>query len=484
MVGLGPRRAVRRRTGARSGGRRPTASGGVCPGRVPLALACGLAGLAYGAILDFSTWVTFTGEHTLGQYLAISGTALPFNLAHAIGNVVFFLAFGPGADRCGAACRTRFAVVWQRAPGAALPAVLLALVIGAAALAPAGTARAAEDPAAARALSYLEGAATPTAAGARRPARPLTGFTPHGRRTRWRRRACAPTRTRRRRARCSCPAGALAQHRRRRAHDPRPARLRRQPTRRGRSRPRRRAARPPSQGRHVRRLRQLLVLRDPGAEGRGRAARHRARPPAGSRSRPTATAASTSSARRPASNADDSGGAIQALIAAGRRSDQHRAQRADRATCAAPSTATAATRSAPGAPTNAQSTAFASSALVAAEDRSRERHAATAATRSTTSAPCSERTAASATRARAARPPSGSPRRRCCLRPARSLRRTPRSVPPAHSAGGPSAGVPRSEADGGQDPLAPGSRRAAAPPPRRATLRCRAGAVVRRPAAT
>ncbi len=140
------------------GGRRPTASGGVCPGRVPLALACGLAGLAYGAILDFSTWVTFTGEHTLGQYLAISGTALPFNLAHAIGNVVFFLAFGPGLIAAVQRCRTRFAVVWQRAPGAALPAVLLALVIGAAALAPAGTARAAEDPAAARALSYLEGA--------------------------------------------------------------------------------------------------------------------------------------------------------------------------------------------------------------------------------------------------------------------------------------------------------------------------------------
>ena len=68
-------------------------------GRVPLALACGAAGLAYGAILDFSTWVTFTGEHTLSQYLAISGAALPFNLAHAIGNVVFCLAFGPAVVR-------------------------------------------------------------------------------------------------------------------------------------------------------------------------------------------------------------------------------------------------------------------------------------------------------------------------------------------------------------------------------------------------
>ena len=40
-------------------------------------LACGLAGLAYGAVLNFSTWATYTGDHSLGAYLAIAGTALP-----------------------------------------------------------------------------------------------------------------------------------------------------------------------------------------------------------------------------------------------------------------------------------------------------------------------------------------------------------------------------------------------------------------------
>ena len=85
-------------------------------GRVPLALACGAAGLAYGAILDFSTWVTFTGEHTLGQYVAISGAALPFNIAHAVGNVVFCLAFGPALVRALLRFRARFEVRWQAAP--------------------------------------------------------------------------------------------------------------------------------------------------------------------------------------------------------------------------------------------------------------------------------------------------------------------------------------------------------------------------------
>ena len=55
-------------------------------GRVPLAAACGAAGLVYGAILDYSTWVTFSGVHTLGSYLAFSATSLSFNLAHAIGH--------------------------------------------------------------------------------------------------------------------------------------------------------------------------------------------------------------------------------------------------------------------------------------------------------------------------------------------------------------------------------------------------------------
>jgi len=49
--------------------------------RVALALFCGAMGLLFGAIMDFSTLATFSGEHTLEQYIAISATALPFNIA-------------------------------------------------------------------------------------------------------------------------------------------------------------------------------------------------------------------------------------------------------------------------------------------------------------------------------------------------------------------------------------------------------------------
>jgi energy-coupling factor transport system substrate-specific component len=118
-------------------------------GRVPMAVACGLAGLGFGAVMDLSTWVTYTGEHTLGQYLAIAATSLPFNVAHAVGNVVFFLAFGPGLVRAVERCRARFAIVWRPLGAAAVVLAALAVAAGTPALA-----RAADTPAA-RALAYL-----------------------------------------------------------------------------------------------------------------------------------------------------------------------------------------------------------------------------------------------------------------------------------------------------------------------------------------
>ena len=82
-------------------------------GRVPLAVACGLAGLLFGAIMDFSTWVTFSGTHTLGGYLAFSVTSAWFNVAHAAGNVVFCLAFGPVLVRALLRFRERFTIRWE-----------------------------------------------------------------------------------------------------------------------------------------------------------------------------------------------------------------------------------------------------------------------------------------------------------------------------------------------------------------------------------
>ena len=81
-------------------------------GRVGLALFCGALGLLFGAIMDLSTFTTFSGEHTLDQYLAISGTSLPFNVAHAVGNVAFCLAFGPALVRALERFRARLHITW------------------------------------------------------------------------------------------------------------------------------------------------------------------------------------------------------------------------------------------------------------------------------------------------------------------------------------------------------------------------------------
>jgi len=126
--------------------------------RVPLALACGGAGLAFGAIMDASVWVTYGGQPTAGQYLAISATSLPFNLAHAIGNVVFCLAFGPALVRALLRFRARMEVRWIDAPAAGVPAAplaaaALALVLAAPLLAPQRAAAAAAG--AAPAARYL-----------------------------------------------------------------------------------------------------------------------------------------------------------------------------------------------------------------------------------------------------------------------------------------------------------------------------------------
>jgi energy-coupling factor transport system substrate-specific component len=124
-------------------------------GRWPLAAACALAGLAYGAFLDLHLWVLYAGRHTWAEYLVLGGRGLPFNVAHAGGNVVFCLAFGPLLVRALQRYRDRLEVVWKPLPAGA--GVVAALVV---ALTMAGDARAA-DPAQARAVTYLVRAQNP-----------------------------------------------------------------------------------------------------------------------------------------------------------------------------------------------------------------------------------------------------------------------------------------------------------------------------------
>ena len=64
--------------------------------------------------------MTFRGTHTLGQFLGARGTSLPFNVAHAVGNVVFCLAFGPAFVRALQRFRARLDVTLD-APGARRP---------------------------------------------------------------------------------------------------------------------------------------------------------------------------------------------------------------------------------------------------------------------------------------------------------------------------------------------------------------------------
>jgi energy-coupling factor transport system substrate-specific component len=81
-------------------------------GRIPLAAACGIAGLAFGAVMNLSMWVTYSGDHTSAKLVAYSASSLPFDLAHATGNVVFCLAFGPALVRALRRYRTRFDIIW------------------------------------------------------------------------------------------------------------------------------------------------------------------------------------------------------------------------------------------------------------------------------------------------------------------------------------------------------------------------------------
>jgi energy-coupling factor transport system substrate-specific component len=104
-------------------------------GRIPLAIACGAAGLVFGAIMDLSTWATLSGSHTLAAYLTIAGVSLPFNLAHAAGNVVFCLLFGPVLVAALERSALRSHVTWRPA-GAVVPVLAVAAVLAGAAFVP------------------------------------------------------------------------------------------------------------------------------------------------------------------------------------------------------------------------------------------------------------------------------------------------------------------------------------------------------------
>jgi energy-coupling factor transport system substrate-specific component len=93
--------------------------------RFTLAAVCGFAGIAYGLLLNFSLMATYGGDLSIQRFLALEARAIPFDLAHAIGNVTFALLAGPAMVRMLVRFRERFE--W-RTPAVAT-AVLVVLLL-------------------------------------------------------------------------------------------------------------------------------------------------------------------------------------------------------------------------------------------------------------------------------------------------------------------------------------------------------------------
>jgi Prenyltransferase and squalene oxidase repeat/Squalene-hopene cyclase C-terminal domain len=124
------------------------ALGGRNVGRLALAAVCGAAGIVYGALLNFSLMATYGGELSLERFLALQSRAVPFDAAHAVGNVAFALVAGPAMIQMLVRFRERFE--WGRGKretgpggwgprlrGGGVAATVLAVAVLIAAIAPA-----------------------------------------------------------------------------------------------------------------------------------------------------------------------------------------------------------------------------------------------------------------------------------------------------------------------------------------------------------
>jgi len=89
--------------------------------RLPTAAMCAACGMAYGAMTNLSTFTAGGESPSWAQWVATETAGLPFDIAHATGNVVFFLAFGPALVRVLRRYRARLDVRFTEAPTAAVP---------------------------------------------------------------------------------------------------------------------------------------------------------------------------------------------------------------------------------------------------------------------------------------------------------------------------------------------------------------------------
>jgi energy-coupling factor transport system substrate-specific component len=81
-------------------------------GRLTLAATCAFAGIFYGALMNFSLMATYGGDLSLRHFLVLEARAIPFEVAHVVGNVALALVAGPAMVRMLVRFRERFE--WER----------------------------------------------------------------------------------------------------------------------------------------------------------------------------------------------------------------------------------------------------------------------------------------------------------------------------------------------------------------------------------
>jgi energy-coupling factor transport system substrate-specific component len=85
-------------------------------GRFGLACACMCSAAVAKEVMNLYTW-TVGASHTPAAFLAVAGTALPFDVTDAVASLLFGLAFGPELARLLARVRLRLNVSWEAADG-------------------------------------------------------------------------------------------------------------------------------------------------------------------------------------------------------------------------------------------------------------------------------------------------------------------------------------------------------------------------------
>jgi energy-coupling factor transport system substrate-specific component len=102
------------------------ALGGRNASRLTLAAVCAFAGIAYGVLLNFSLMATYGGDLSFERFLTLEARAVPFDVAHVVGNVAFALLAGPAMVRMLVRFRRRFQ--W-RTPAVATGVLVVLLLL-------------------------------------------------------------------------------------------------------------------------------------------------------------------------------------------------------------------------------------------------------------------------------------------------------------------------------------------------------------------